>query len=114
MPGELLRLKLATTTIMAKFMSKLRKAARGRECQIRIGTVCNGNPETTVLCHLPGGGMGMKRHDLLGAWGCSSCHSVVDGAVKSNYTPEQRLLFLLDGMIRTQEILLKEGLIKCG
>lgn len=31
--------------------TKLTKAARGRECQVRIPGVCNGNPETTVLAH---------------------------------------------------------------
>ncbi len=30
-------------------MANLRKEARGRECQVRIYGVCNGNPETTVL-----------------------------------------------------------------
>ncbi len=34
-------------------MADLRKAARGRECQVRIPGVCNGNPETTVLAHIP-------------------------------------------------------------
>ncbi|EEW8596318.1 DUF1364 family protein, partial [Escherichia coli] len=27
-------------------MTNLRKEARGRECQVRIYGVCNGNPET--------------------------------------------------------------------
>lgn len=29
-------------------MANLRKEALGRECQVRIYGVCNGNPETTV------------------------------------------------------------------
>ncbi|EER1376654.1 DUF1364 domain-containing protein, partial [Escherichia coli] len=29
-------------------MADLRKAARSRECQVRIPGVCNGNPETSV------------------------------------------------------------------
>lgn len=33
-------------------MADLRKAARGRECQVRIPGVCNGNPETTILAHI--------------------------------------------------------------
>ncbi|MRT05032.1 DUF1364 family protein [Ewingella americana] len=32
-------------------MSKLAKAARGHDCQIRIPSVCNYNSETTVLAH---------------------------------------------------------------
>ncbi len=34
-------------------MADLRKAARGRECQVRIPGVCNGNSETSVL-HISG------------------------------------------------------------
>ncbi|HFR8650170.1 TPA: nuclease domain-containing protein [Escherichia coli] len=33
-------------------MADLRKAARGRECQVRIPGVCNGNPDTSVLAHI--------------------------------------------------------------
>ncbi|WP_435653218.1 nuclease domain-containing protein, partial [Proteus mirabilis] len=32
-------------------MANLRKEARGRECQIRMPGVCNGNSETVVLAH---------------------------------------------------------------
>ncbi|EFH2748188.1 DUF1364 family protein, partial [Escherichia coli] len=28
-------------------MANLRKESRGRECQVRIYGICNGNPETT-------------------------------------------------------------------
>ncbi len=50
--------------------TKLTKAARGRECQVRIPGVCNGNPETVVLAHyrLAGTcGVGQKPSDLQGA-----------------------------------------------
>ena len=93
-------------------MSKLRKMARGRECQVRIGGVCNGNSETTVLAHLNGGGMGTKRHDLIGCWACSACHDVIDGRKKSNIPREQLNLWHLEAVIRTQEVLLREGLIR--
>ena len=52
-------------------MANLRKEARGRECQVRIYGVCNGNPETTVLAHYRMAGIcgtGMKPDDLIGAW----------------------------------------------
>ncbi|ENA3462300.1 DUF1364 family protein, partial [Yersinia enterocolitica] len=54
-------------------MVNLRKEARGRECQIRIPGVCNGNPETVVLTHyrLAGTcGTGIKPTDEQAAWGC--------------------------------------------
>ncbi len=56
-------------------MANLRKEARGRECQVRIYGVCNGNPETTVLAHYRMAGIcgtGMKPDDLIGAWACSA------------------------------------------
>lgn len=91
-------------------MSKLRKSAKGRDCQIRIPGVCNFNPETTVLCHLNGAGIGMKNPDLFGAFGCSACHDETDGRT-CNFAPQIRRLYLMDGIIRTQEIWLNEGLI---
>ena len=100
-------------------VSKLRKSARGQQCQIRVVGICNGDPETVVLAHLNGGGMGTKRHDIHGAYACSACHAAVDGrlpTVRTGYQEclgrdELRLLHL-DGIIRTQEIMLREGLIR--
>lgn len=89
-------------------MSKLRKLAKGRECQVRIPGVCNFNPETTVLAHyrLSGTcGTGMKPPDLLGAWACSACHSLID----------QERDFRLDhaeGVMRTIDRLIEMGAVK--
>jgi hypothetical protein len=96
---------------MAGKMSKLRKSAKGRECQIRIPGVCNGNPETVVLCHLPGGGMGAKSHDMFGAFGCHACHDVVDYRVISEWHAKTIELWFIQGVFRTQQIWLEEGLI---
>ena len=107
------RLKTKLCNICKKDYSplNLRKLARGRECQIRIPGVCNGNPETTVLCHLNGGGMALKMGDLYGAWGCQSCHDEVDGrtVMKPNLTEVE--LWFHHGVIRTQKILEDEGWI---
>ncbi|MCY1295723.1 putative nuclease YbcO [compost metagenome] len=92
-------------------MSKLSKAARGRECQVRIPGVCNGNPETTVLAHyrLAGTcGMGIKPHDLLGAWACSSCHDEIERRTR-RIDADRAALAHLEGVIRTQAILIREG-----
>lgn len=51
----------------------LRKLAQGRDCMVRIGGICNHNPETTVLAHFRMAGLcgvGMKPHDLFAAWAC--------------------------------------------
>ncbi len=92
-------------------MTKLRREARGRDCQIR-SPVCNGNPDTTVLAHLNGAGWGRKNSDLAcGAWACSDCHDLVDGRRQSEYPPETRKLWHLEGVVRTLEILEREGVI---
>lgn len=86
-------------------MSHLRKLAQGRDCQIRL-PCCNHNPETTVLAHLSGGGMGLKKHDLHGAWSCSSCHDAVDGRDGGMWDNEWVRLCHLEAIVRTQEQIL--------
>lgn len=86
----------------------LRNYARGMPCMIRMPGVCNGNPETTVLCHLRMSGisgMGLKANDLLGAWGCSACHTYCDTHGIDGRTA------LLEGMARTQAHLIDRGFI---
>lgn len=93
-------------------MANLRKEARGRACMVRIPEVCNCNSETVVLAHIRMAGisgMGLKADDLLGAWACSSCHSLIDGHNKSNFTREELRLAHLEGMVRTIAQLRKEG-----
>ncbi|WP_175649462.1 DUF1364 domain-containing protein [Pseudomonas sp. Marseille-P9899] len=94
--------------------TKLTKAARGRECQVRIPGVCNGNPDTTVLAHyrLSGTcGVGSKPNDLQGAWACSTCHDAIDGRSRAVTRDEARQLHA-EGVMRTQAELVREGLVK--
>jgi len=95
-------------------MANLRKLAKGRECQVRYPGVCNFNPETTVLAHIGGAGMGIKAHDIHGAWCCLACHDLYDSRnQRPNFvTRDEIKLGFLEGVIRTQEILIKEGVIK--
>ena len=94
-------------------MSKITKSAQGEICLVRIPTICNHDPETTIFAHLNGGGMGKKRDDIFGSYCCSACHDVLDGRVQSVYANETLERMHLDGMVRTQEELIKKGLIKC-
>jgi len=55
--------------------------------------------------------MALKKNDLLGAWSCSDCHDFVDDR-NGHATATTRRLFLLEGMARTQEILVERGVIK--
>lgn len=94
-------------------MTNLRKEANGRDCQVRL-PCCNHNSETVVLAHyrlIGTCGVGMKPNDLQGAWACSSCHDYCDGRVK-NFNREEARLAHAEGVMRTQDILLKEGKIK--
>jgi hypothetical protein len=61
---------------------KLRKFAKGQPCQMQ-GPWCNGNNETTVLCHVrrrAGAGANQKPHDFQAYHGCSECHAHEDTA----------------------------------
>ncbi|MBH2614632.1 DUF1364 domain-containing protein [Serratia ureilytica] len=92
-------------------MSKLTKEARGRECQVRILGVCNFNPETTVMAHyrLAGTcGTAIKPDDTQAAWACSACHDEVDRRTRLIDANDARLMHA-EGVMRTQEILRKEG-----
>ncbi|MXF27973.1 DUF1364 domain-containing protein, partial [Escherichia coli] len=87
-------------------MADLRKAARGRECQVRILGVCNGNSETSVLAHIRLAGLcgtGIKPPDLIATIACSACHDEIDRRthfVDAAYAKE----CALEGMARTQVI----------
>ena len=103
---------VSKTKICSLRKNQLRQEARDKPCQIRIPGVCNGNPETTVLCHLNSGGMGMKASDLAaGAWGCSSCHDAIDGRIMTEHPRDTLLLWHLEGVVRTLSILESEGII---
>ena len=93
-------------------MSKLRKSARGRECKIRLPGVCNFDPETTVLAHRNGSGMGIKAPDFAASFSCSACHDAVDGRSKTSYSTDQLRIWHDDGIFRTQEVWEREGLIR--
>jgi hypothetical protein len=96
--------------------TKLTKAARGRDCQIRVPGVCNGNPETTVLAHfrLTGTrcGTGLKPHDLQAAWACSACHDAVDARRKTEFSRDDLRVMHMEGMVRTIDILVSEGSVR--
>lgn len=91
-------------------MTKIRESAEGEDCQVRIPGICNFNPETTMLAHLPGGGMGMKYPDYLGAYACSSCHDEIDRRTRFCDIEYVKLCFY-EGVFRTQIIFVNKGLL---
>ena len=93
-------------------MMNIRKSAKGQDCQVRVPRVCNHNPETVVLAHLGGAGMGRKQHDIHGAYCCSACHDAIDGRRRTPFHRASLKLMHLEGMVRTQRLLLEQGLIE--
>ena len=99
---------------------ELRKAARGKSCQVRIALECGyfcASSDTTVLAHLsmPGlKGIARKVPDLLGAWACDTCHGLIDGRLKPRNPIDRKTLQLWhhEGVARTIAELIKEGVIE--
>lgn len=92
--------------------------AKGRECQIRT-LVCASVPEQTSPCHVPNQcdtGIGHIAPELFVAWGCYPCHVLTTTGEFNGVRLERddRELYLLRGMRRTQSILFREGKIHVG
>lgn len=108
---------------VARKMSDLRKAAKGRDCLVRLPGICNHNPETTVLAHIRRGGIAGTGYkgagDLVAVLACSACHDAIDGRsgepafVKTLGGYGQGIMdsYILDALCRTLDLWTKEGLI---
>jgi hypothetical protein len=94
---------------MRVISQKLRDFAKGKECTLRLPGICNFNPETTVLAHLPCGqkGVGMKSPDHFAIHCCSACHSEIDGARRWEIPAQDYLRALAETQLR----LIEAGLI---
>lgn len=89
---------------------KLRNSARGRDCTMQVVSVCNDDPETTVLAHVntDGGCMGGKSDDISAAFCCSACHEWLDRNFGSE---EDRLFYTRRAMVRTWQAWIEEGIV---
>ena len=93
---------------------KYTRSARGQPCQIRIPGYCKPAPdnETTVFAHLNGGGMSAKHENIHGAHACNVCHDIVDGRHPvRELTKDEILLMFHQGVIRTQIIMIRDGIL---
>ena len=93
--------------------SKLTESAKGRVCQLRLEG-CLPGTETVVAAHLNGGGMGTKVSDLHIMYACMNCHDLLDGRTQASppYEKEWLELEAHRAVIRTQRIMLDEGVVK--
>ena len=91
---------------------RIREAARGRECQVRLPGICNRNPETVVLAHVRlHAGAGCKASDLLGAFCCAACHDEADRRTRHIASLDVVKAAFYEGVFRTQQILLDENFV---
>ena len=91
----------------------IRRSARGQMCTLQIFPHCTNDTETTVLCHLNTSrkGMGLKSLDYFAVYGCSECHSVIDGRTKTDIPKEEIWRCQLRALERTWTIMIDDGLI---
>jgi len=93
---------------------KFTKAARGRDCQVRLPG-CQNDTQTVVLAHyrLAGTcGVGIKPNNLQAAWCCVWCHDVADGRRDIRMKREEVRLYFAEGVFRTIDRLIAEGILK--
>lgn len=94
-------------------MSKMREAARGKDCKVNLPGICNFDPSTTVGAHLRDAGtagVAIKPHDLFMVDACFDCHREID-RVTMHFDDQELDAHILRALIRTQMERLKEGLI---
>ena len=99
-------------------MSKITESARGEDCLVRMPMICNFTKETTVWAHANGSaagkGIGMKSHDLLGAYACSACHDAYDRRgqrIGGLFSREQIELMFWQGHARSLVRLVEKGIV---
>ena len=92
----------------------IRLSARDEACTFEIVGVCNGDPSTTVLCHLPNEshGMGRKSDDISAAYGCSACHDVIDRRSCVTLPPHEAEWYMRRAMVRTWLRLIEKGVVR--
>ena len=94
---------------------KYTRSAKGQPCTVRIPGICRPAPEneTTVLAHLNGYGMGGKHLSIHGAYACAECHDIVDNRKWHEFlTYDDVKRYHLEAVIRTQIIMVKEGILE--
>jgi hypothetical protein len=94
--------------------NKLRQSARGEACTLQILGVCNHNPETTVLAHLPSEqhGMALKADDTCSCFACSACHDCIDRRRIVPEFEERRHWYLLRAIQRTTARWFERGIVR--
>lgn len=94
-------------------MTKIRKSAKGEQCQLRFPG-CRNETETVVLAHIRrpwNGGVGMKPNDLHSVYCCAYCHDILDGRKFADLSKAEKASYALDGHLRTLDLFAEKGLL---
>jgi hypothetical protein len=98
-----------------KMTSKhVQDAARDEECTLNIAGVCNYDPATSVMAHLPdeSNGMGTKSFFLSVAISCSACHDAIDRRTLAPAMTElDRAFYMRRAQTRTWRRLVEKGIV---
>jgi len=92
----------------------IRDSARDEECTLHIVGVCNYDPATTILAHLPdeSHGMARKADDISSCYACSSCHDYLDGRVKVHEEWHyEREWYMRRALVRTLRRLIEKEIL---
>jgi predicted chitinase len=95
---------------MGIISTKLRNSAKGQPCMFQIPGICNHDPATVVLAHLPSEikGMGNKSDDFHAAFACQNCHEAIDNHRLSR---EDCLYYSMRALQRTMRNWVSRGLV---
>jgi len=87
--------------------TKIRKAAKGKDCTLRLVGICNFNSETTILAHIGfDSGWATKCSDNIAVFACSNCHAEIDNQGRRAHAADK-----LRALEETQQILIDKGLL---
>jgi hypothetical protein len=86
---------------MGVVIKSLRDSARGEQCTVRLGGICNHDPATTVLAHARDAytGFATKANDWSAFFCCSACHEDID---RHRLDPARETRAMYRAMQRTQ------------
>ena len=95
-------------------VQKLTKSANGEECHIRT-PYCKSD-DSVVFAHLSGksvidAGIGFKGKPI-GSYACSTCHSIIDGRMKTDLEQDWVWQLEMEGALRTIATMFDKGLLK--
>lgn len=97
-------------------MSKITDSAKGKECLIRIPQVCSFDDAETIAAHVRIAGLcgtGIKPEDALTIRACFACHQAIDNVNRPKWLKQDELnLYILEGLARTINAYIQEGLLK--